>query len=104
MNKYRSLENIIRDVSSGKLVSEKMGIIATIRSLGNRSKKPTEAPLAKEPQDNTVAPEKDDEPVETPGQPETTLSAVLTPGTPEHDAHREYVKRAHRKLKIIDNP
>jgi hypothetical protein len=104
MNKYRSLENIIRDVSAGKLVSEKMGIIATIKNLGRNSKKPAEGPLASEPQDKTIAPEKADGPKETPKEQPSTLSAVLTPGTPEHAAHVEYAKRAQRKLKIIDKP
>lgn len=99
MNKFRSLENIIRDVTSGRgPVVEKLGIMSTIKKIGKR---PTESPLANEPKDSVIAHivSKD-----VPADEVSVLKQVLTPGTEEHAAHKEYVKRAYRKLKIIDNP
>lgn len=106
MNKFRSLENIIRDVASGRApLSERLGIMSTIRQIG---KKPTEAPLAKEPEDKTISPDDDVEKhIITPDaskEIETTLSQALTPGHEVHKAHKEFARRAQRKLKIIDNP
>ncbi len=106
MNKFRSLENIIRDVAAGRApLSEKLGIMTTIRKLG---KKPTEAPLAAEPVDKTVTPTDDVEKhivtTNVSKEIETTLGQALTPGHEVHAAHKEFAKRAQRKLKIIDNP
>jgi len=100
MNKYRSLENIIRDVSAGRAqVSEKLSMVGTIRKLG---KKPTEAPLAKEPTDNTIAPGAKVVSKDVP-QPEVNMLAkVMDVGSLEHEAHKLHAKRSQRKLKIID--
>lgn len=100
MNKFRSLENIIRDVAARTApISEKVGIMSTIRNIG---KKPAESPLANEPKDIDVI----DMVASSDVEPEqvSTLKQVLTPGTEEHAAHKEHVKRSLRKLKIIDNP
>lgn len=106
MNKYRSLENIIRDVARGVApLSEKLGMMSTIRSI---RKKPTEAPLAQEPIDKTIDPKSDIEKhivtTHVSKEIETTLSHALDPESDVHRAHKEHVKRAQRKLKIIDNP
>jgi hypothetical protein len=105
MNKFRSLENIIRDVATGRSpLSEKMGLMSAIRSV---NKKPSEAPLAQEPEDKTIAPTDDvkDHIVTTnvSKEVETTLSQALDPSTEVHAAHKDHVKRSHRKLKLIDN-
>jgi len=105
MNKFRSLENIIRDVAAGRLpLSEKMGMMSAIRSVG---KKPKEAPLAQEPEDKTIAPPDNvkDHIITTDvsKEIETTLSHALDPSTEVHAAHKDHVKRSLRKLKIIDN-
>lgn len=100
MNKYRSLENIIRDVAAGRLpLSEKMGMMSAIRSVG---KKPTKAP-----EDSTMsATDVIKSHIVTSSVPkeiQTTLSLALDPSTEVHDAHTDHAKRSHRKLKIIDN-
>jgi hypothetical protein len=101
MNKYRTLENIIRDVAQGKSqLSEKMGIISTIKKIG---KKPTEAPLASEPTDKTVSPEDKIVTKDVPEPEQTMLAKALEVGSPEHHAHAQHAKRSQRKLKLIDN-
>jgi hypothetical protein len=105
MNKYRSLENIIRDVAAGRApISEKMGMMSAIRSVG---KKPMEAPLAQEPEDNTISPTDSvkDHIVTSSVSKEiqTTLSHALNPSTDVHAARKDHAVRSQRKLKIIDN-
>lgn len=103
MNKFRSLENIIRDIAAGRgALSEKMGVMGTIRKGLTGSATPSKVdttvidPVV---QDSEVRFDKFKD------QPEAsaTIDKVLTPGTPEHKAHSQHAIRAQRKLKIIDN-
>lgn len=104
MNKFRTLENIIRDIAAGRSVlSEKMGVMGTIRKgLSGTIQQPKVDTTVIDPvvKDIEVRNQKfDDRPAETP-----TIDKVLTPGTPEHKAHKQHAMRVQRKLKIIDNP
>lgn len=103
MNKFRTLENIIRDIAAGRSVlSEKMGVMGTIRKgLTGTITQPKVDTTVIDPvvKDTEVRDQKfDGKPAETP-----TIDKVLTPGTPEHKAHLQHAARAQRKLKIIDN-
>lgn len=102
MNKYRTLENIIRDVVAKRAdVAERYSLMGAIRKVG--TKKPTESPLAQEPVDVTVSPDADVKPPET-KDTAVTVAQMLDTKSHVHAAAKEYVRRSQRKLHIIDNP
>ena len=102
MSKYRTLENIIRDVVARRLdEKERFSLMGAIRRVG--TKKPTESPLAQEPVDVTVSPTVDVKPPEMPSAP-VTLDQMADVTSKIHQAQKQYVRRSQRKLHIIDNP
>jgi protein-tyrosine phosphatase len=111
MSKFRTIENMIRDVVSGKApLGNHKGMRTAIREVAMHN-----APMPKvpEPTNDAFAKKEEDTPSQqaakyidklTPDDKESTHAKVLDKTSPEHQAYKEYVKRAHRKLKIIDNP
>jgi hypothetical protein len=98
MSNFRTLENIIRDVVGNKTAvdEQRFSLMGAIRRVG--SKQPQKDAIAVAPvvePDETVDLKQTD-------LPKNVLQKVLDPTTPEHHAHKEYVKRSQRKLKIID--
>lgn len=99
MSNYRTLENIIRDVAAKRSAvdEERFSLMGAIRRMGMKPS-PKKDAIAVAP---VVEPEEKIDPKET-DLPKSVLQKVLDPATPEHHAHKEYVKRSQRKLKIID--
>lgn len=98
MSNYRTLENIIRDVAARRapVDEQKFSLMGAIRRVGAtkpKKEEPIETPK--------VSPDAAVEPKQT-QTPKDMMAAVLDPETPEHKAHKEFVKRSLRKLHIID--